>query len=101
MSWGSSLIHFKCTSIEQSFKQIGLITHVHADEDEPLFLSLIEDLFPSVSHERGGHAQLMDAIAEVTEEMGLINHPPWRLKLIQVSQDLIIFFVMNLSFTFT
>ncbi|KAF2346776.1 ATPase dynein-related AAA domain, partial [Trinorchestia longiramus] len=54
------------------------------DEDEPLFLSLIDDLFPNMAQERGYHSQLTAAIAEVTEEMGLVNHPPWRLKLIQL-----------------
>ncbi|KAA0183269.1 hypothetical protein HAZT_HAZT002978 [Hyalella azteca] len=54
------------------------------DEDEPLFLSLIDDLFPNMSQERGYYSQLTTAIAEVTEEMGLANHPPWRLKLIQL-----------------
>uniref|UniRef100_A0A8C1TUR2 Dynein, axonemal, heavy chain 5 n=1 Tax=Cyprinus carpio TaxID=7962 RepID=A0A8C1TUR2_CYPCA len=41
------------------------------DEDEPLFLSLIEDLFPGIQ---------LDKVTEA----GLINHPPWRLKVIQL-----------------
>uniref|UniRef100_A0A5F8GJ93 Dynein axonemal heavy chain 5 n=1 Tax=Monodelphis domestica TaxID=13616 RepID=A0A5F8GJ93_MONDO len=40
------------------------------DEDEPLFLSLIEDLFPNIQLDKA--------------EAGLINHPPWKLKVIQL-----------------
>ncbi|KAK3864739.1 hypothetical protein Pcinc_029599 [Petrolisthes cinctipes] len=54
------------------------------DEDEPLFMSLIDDLFPNMAQEKGYHNQLTTAINEVVTELGLINHPPWILKLTQL-----------------
>lgn len=49
-------------------------------------MSLIDDLFPNMVQEKGYHNQLTTSIGEVVNEMGLINHPPWTLKLIQVPE---------------
>lgn len=54
------------------------------DEDEPLFISLVADLFPNQSLEKTTYNELEDAIKKQVDESGLINHPPWLLKIIQV-----------------
>lgn len=55
------------------------------DEDEPLFMSLVMDLFPNVVFDKITYGSLEEAIREQTEEQGLIYHEPWVLKLIQVN----------------
>ena len=54
------------------------------DQDEPLFMSLINDLFPGVTMEKGTYPQLEAAIRKIVEEMKLVHHDPWVLKIIQV-----------------
>ncbi|CAF4442851.1 unnamed protein product, partial [Adineta steineri] len=53
------------------------------DEDEPLFISLINDLFPNIKLEKEVYVDLETAISKETESAGLICHAPWVLKIIQ------------------
>ncbi|CAG7835361.1 unnamed protein product [Allacma fusca] len=54
------------------------------DEDEPLFMSLVTDLFPNVAFEKTTYQELTEAIAVEVENQGLVFHDPWVLKLIQM-----------------
>ena len=54
------------------------------DDDEPLFKSLINDLFPGIEIQKAAYPELEGAIEFEVQTAGLINHPPWNLKLIQL-----------------
>lgn len=66
-----------------SFKTLCLLLKL-SDEDEPLFLSLVTDLFPNQVLEKTAYPELEEAIESQVEAEGLIYHSPWVLKLIQV-----------------
>jgi len=61
-----------------------IVAWCKVDEDEPLFLSLISDLFPGISLDVATYADLQKAISTQVASAKLINHPPWNLKVIQV-----------------
>lgn len=54
------------------------------DEDEPLFLSLINDLFPGIQLDNATYADLQVALSHQIDQAGLVNHPAWNLKVVQV-----------------
>jgi len=57
------------------------------DQDEPLFSSLINDLFPGIVLQKADYPELEAAIEREVDAVELVNHPPWVLKLIQVCQS--------------
>ncbi len=54
------------------------------DEDEPLFLSLISDLFPGIQLDNATYEELQVAIENQVREAKMTNHDTWNLKLVQV-----------------
>lgn len=54
------------------------------DEDEPLFLSLIEDMFPGIKLTHATYKQLQAAIQTTVEDFKYVNSPEWNLKVVQL-----------------
>lgn len=54
------------------------------DEDEPLFISLINDMFPSLKIKTSTYKELQTAIATVVDRLGLVNNSEWNLKVVQL-----------------
>jgi dynein heavy chain len=54
------------------------------DEDEPLFLSLINDLFPNQATEKSGYKDLEAALKDDLSQNGYVYHPSWSIKMIQL-----------------
>ena len=57
------------------------------DEDEPLFLSIINDLFPNLHLDKTSYPELDACIAKILQKEKLINHPTWHLKVIQLYES--------------
>lgn len=53
-------------------------------DDVPLFLALLEDLFPGQRAERAPAADVMSALEHVCKERGLQPHPAWIQKCMQL-----------------
>eukprot|EP00754_Rhynchopus_humris_P030089 Rhum_TRINITY_DN15257_c1_g1::Rhum_TRINITY_DN15257_c1_g1_i3::g.146501::m.146501/K10408/DNAH; dynein heavy chain, axonemal len=53
-------------------------------DDIDLFNSLLEDLFPKKNPEKNVHAEVEKALKQHCSENGLIYHPPWVAKCIQL-----------------
>lgn len=54
------------------------------DEDESLFMSLIEDMFPGIKLTTQTYKELQKAIANAAAALGVMNHSEWNLKTVQV-----------------
>ncbi|EFN77895.1 Dynein heavy chain 8, axonemal [Harpegnathos saltator] len=54
------------------------------DEDEPLFMSLIEDMFPGIKLMTQTYKELQKGIANATVVLGITNHSEWNLKTVQL-----------------
>ena len=55
-------------------------------EDVPLFLALIDDLFPGIKAEKAKHDKVEPAIAAAIKEQGLQMHMDWVNKCVQVCE---------------
>jgi len=55
------------------------------DQDEMIFLSLIEDLFVGMKSTTTSYKELQSAIVTTCLEKSFVNHPSWNLKIIQVN----------------
>lgn len=65
-----------------------LTSDLQVDEDEPLFLSLISDLFPGINLDSATYTELQSYLKKRIEEAGLINYDAWNLKIVQVRRSL-------------
>ena len=60
-------------------------------------MSLINDLFPNIKLEKETYAELEAAMDKEAQAAGLICHPPWILKIIQVSFKKINCFLISIE----
>ncbi|KAH8280805.1 hypothetical protein KR054_012086, partial [Drosophila jambulina] len=54
------------------------------DEDEGLFVSLVDDMFPGIKLTTNVYKDLQKAIIKTCEELGYVNNPEWNLKVVQL-----------------
>ncbi|XP_069810981.1 dynein axonemal heavy chain 8 isoform X3 [Dendropsophus ebraccatus] len=54
------------------------------DEDKSVFHSLTSDLFPDIQLGSNSYTDLQNAVLNQVKISGLVNHPSWNLKLIQL-----------------
>lgn len=54
------------------------------DEDAPLFLSLIDDLFPGNKLSSSSYKELQSAIEKSAQSLNLMNEKDWNLKVVQL-----------------
>ena len=55
-------------------------------QDVPLFLSLLQDLFPQFKPpDKASYPTLFEALPRYIAKHNLVNHPDWFLKTVQVS----------------
>jgi dynein heavy chain len=59
-------------------------------EDVPLFLSLIDDLFPGLKAERASFPEVSKALEKVALDRGLQLHAPWLNKCIQLYETCLV-----------
>jgi len=60
-------------------------------QDVPLFLSMLTDLFPSIpAPPKSTYPDLEKAIAEAIDAAGLIAHPSWVTKIIQMHETCLV-----------
>ena len=63
-------------------KDMNISKMVH--EDEPIFLSLISDLFPNQKLDKATYPDLETSLEDKIKHDKLVTHPPWGMKLIQL-----------------
>ncbi|XP_035225006.1 dynein heavy chain 5, axonemal-like [Stegodyphus dumicola] len=56
------------------------------DENEPLFLSLLNDLFPGIRDHKKQNSELEEAIEKQVKESSLVAYPAWKEKLMQLHE---------------
>ncbi|XP_026846872.1 dynein heavy chain 8, axonemal [Drosophila persimilis] len=54
------------------------------DEDEGLFVSLVEDMFPGIKLTTNVYKDLQKAIIKACDDLGYVNNPEWNLKVVQL-----------------
>ena len=75
--YGRNLTVANCTLRQMNLSKL-------VAEDTPLFLSLLDDLFPGVKADKQTHAEVGPACNQAITDLGYQLHPTWVNKVIQV-----------------